>query len=105
MKEISVKELKELLDKGEDIQVIDVREPSEFQAANIGGILIPLATVPQNVDKFSKNKKVVVHCRSGKRSENAIRFLETNHGFNNLYNLTGGILAYKKEIDPTLNVS
>lgn len=103
MKEISVTELKELIDKGEDFQLIDVREPGEFQAANLGGELIPLATVPQNVEKFSKDKKVVVHCRSGKRSSDAIRFLETNFGYTNLYNLKGGILAYKAEIDPSLN--
>ncbi|MCR6641043.1 MAG: rhodanese-like domain-containing protein [Sporocytophaga sp.] len=103
MKEISVTELKELIGKGEDFQLIDVREPGEFQAANLGGELIPLATVPQNVEKFSKDKKVVVHCRSGKRSSDAIRFLETNFGYTNLYNLKGGILAYKAEIDPSLN--
>jgi rhodanese-related sulfurtransferase len=103
MKEISVTELKELIDKGEDFQLIDVREPGEFQAANLGGELIPLATVPQNVEKISKDKKVVVHCRSGKRSSDAIRFLETNFGYTNLYNLKGGILAYKAEIDPSLN--
>ncbi len=103
MKEISVTELKELIDKGENFQLIDVREPGEFQAANLGGELIPLATVPQNVEKFSKDKMVVVHCRSGKRSGDAIRFLETNFGYTNLYNLKGGILAYKAEIDPSLN--
>ncbi|WP_028980079.1 rhodanese-like domain-containing protein [Sporocytophaga myxococcoides] len=103
MKEISVTELKELIDKGENFQLIDVREPGEFQAANLGGELIPLATVPQNVAKFSKDKMVVVHCRSGKRSGDAIRFLETNFGYTNLYNLKGGILAYKAEIDPSLN--
>lgn len=103
MKEISVTELKELIDKGENFQLIDVREPGEFQAANLGGELIPLATVPQNVAKFSKDKMVVVHCRSGKRSSDAIRFLETNFGYTNLYNLKGGILAYKAEIDPSLN--
>jgi len=103
MKEISVTELKELIDKGENFQLIDVREPGEFQAANLGGELIPLATVPQNVAKFSKDKMVVVHCRSGKRSGDAIRFLENNFGFTNLYNLKGGILAYKAEIDPSLN--
>ena len=103
MKEISVTELKELIDKGENFQLIDVREPGEFQAANLGGELIPLATVPQNVEKFSKDKMVVVHCRSGKRSGDAIRFLETNFGYDNLYNLKGGILAYKAEIDPSLN--
>lgn len=104
MKSITVKELKEMLDKGEDFQLIDVREPSEYDAANLKGVFIPLATIPQNVEKISKEKKVIVHCRSGKRSANAISFLENNHGYTNLYNLEGGILAYKNEIDDTLNV-
>ncbi|MBX9853166.1 MAG: rhodanese-like domain-containing protein [Cytophagaceae bacterium] len=105
MKEVTVQELKAMIDNKEDIQIIDVREPGEFNAANIRGELIPLNTVPQNVSKFSKDKKVIVHCRSGKRSANAISFLEANHGFQNLYNLKGGILAWKNEIDNSLNVS
>lgn len=105
VKEISVTELKELLDNNADIQVIDVREPAEFEDANIGGELIPLATVPNNIGKISKDKQVIVHCRSGKRSENAIKFLESNFGFTNLYNLKGGILAWKQEIDENLEVN
>ncbi|MBV6645267.1 MAG: rhodanese-like domain-containing protein [Cyclobacteriaceae bacterium] len=100
MKEVTVKELKEMRDASKDFQLVDVREPNEFEFANIGGELIPLGTVPQNVDKFSKDKQVVVHCRSGKRSGDAITYLEKNHGFDNLYNLVGGILAWSDEIDP-----
>ncbi len=103
MKEVTVEELKKMIDAKEDIQIIDVREVSEYQAANIDGVLIPLATVPQNTDKILKDKKVIVHCRSGKRSANAIAFLESNHGYDNLYNLVGGILAWKDKIDPTIN--
>ena len=105
MKSITVVELKEMIDKGEDFQLIDVREQSEFDISNLKGVFIPLATVPQNVDKFSKDKKVIVHCRSGKRSANAISYLENNHGFDNLYNLTGGIIAYKNEIDNSIDVA
>jgi len=105
MKEVTVKELKQMIDNKEDIQIVDVREPNEFNQANIQGELIPLGTVPQNADKISKTKKVIVHCRSGKRSENAIKYLEANHGFDNLYNLKGGILAWKAEIDNSLNAS
>lgn len=105
MNEITVQELKELKDKHADFQLIDVREPAEYEAANIGGELIPLQTLPNNIDKISKDKRVIVHCRSGKRSENAVLYLEGNYGFKNLYNLKGGILAWKKEIEPTLNVS
>jgi rhodanese-related sulfurtransferase len=105
MKSITVKELKEMIDKGEEFQLIDVREPNEFNAANLKGELIPLGTIPNNVSKISKDKKVIVHCRSGKRSANAIQYLESNFGLTNLYNLEGGILAYKTDIDNTLNVS
>ncbi|MEM9324433.1 MAG: rhodanese-like domain-containing protein [Bacteroidota bacterium] len=102
MKEITVQELKKLLDEGVDFQLIDVREPNEFEFANLQGELIPLSAVPDNVDKFSKDKQVVVHCRSGARSGNAIQYLEQNHGFDNLYNLKGGILAWADEIDPSV---
>lgn len=102
MKEVSVKQLKAMKDAGEDFQLIDVREPNEFEIANLGGELIPMNTVPDHVDQFSRDKKVVVHCRSGKRSGNIVQYLESQHGFTNLYNLAGGILAYADEIDPSL---
>jgi rhodanese-related sulfurtransferase len=105
MKEVTVQELKAMLDSGEDIQLVDVREPQEYQEANIKGKLIPLANVPQNVNRFATDKKVIIHCRSGKRSGDAITYLETNFGHRNLYNLKGGILAWKNEIDNSLNVS
>lgn len=103
MKELSVDELKELIDNKEDFQLIDVRETAEYEQANIKGELIPLQTVPANVDKFAKDKQVVVMCRSGRRSANAIAYLE-EQGFDNLYNLEGGILAWKEEIDNSLDV-
>lgn len=102
MKEITVKELKDLRDSGADIQLIDVREPHEADVAEIGGELIPLGTIPQNVDKIAKDKQVIIHCRSGARSGNAVQWLEGNHGFDNLYNLKGGILAWSDEIDPSV---
>ncbi len=102
MKEISVKELAALKASGADFQLIDVREQNEVDIAEIGGELIPMNTVPENVDKFAKDKQVIVHCRSGVRSGNVIQYLEQNHGFDNLYNLAGGILAYADEIDNSL---
>lgn len=102
MKEITVTELKQMMDEGQDFQLIDVRETNEYELADIGGELIPLGTIPDNVNKISRDKKVVVHCRSGKRSANAIAFLEQNHGFTNLYNLVGGYLAWVDEIDDSL---
>lgn len=104
MKSISVKELKKLMDEKADFQLIDVREPHEYEAANLGGKLIPLASVPDHLDEIDQDKKIVVHCRSGKRSANAIMYLE-QQGFENLYNLEGGILAWANEIDPSLQVS
>jgi sulfur-carrier protein adenylyltransferase/sulfurtransferase len=102
MKEITVEELKAMQDEGKDFQLIDVREPNEFAFANLGGELIPLGEVLDNADKFSRDKMVVVHCRSGARSGKAIEQLEQEHGFDNLYNLKGGILAYSDRIDPSI---
>jgi sulfur-carrier protein adenylyltransferase/sulfurtransferase len=102
MKEVTVQELKEMLDAKADFQLIDVREPHEFDICNLEGELIPQAEIPANVDRISKDKKVVIHCRSGARSGNMVQWLEKNHGFTNLYNLKGGILAWAREIDPTM---
>jgi|SRR6185312_10095111 len=105
MNEISVAELKKMMDNHEDFQLIDVREEYEAEAANIGGKLIPMGTVMAHLDEISKDKKVVIHCRSGKRSATIIQALEQQQGYTNLYNLKGGIMAYAQEIDPTLVVS
>lgn len=102
MKALTVKELKTKLDNKEDIQIIDVREPHEYEAANLGVELIPMGEVMDNLDKISRDKPVIIHCRSGARSAAVIAALEDEHGFDNLYNLTGGILAYIDEIDPSV---
>lgn len=102
VKEITVSELEKLSSNGEDYTLIDVREPYEYEIANLGGVLIPQDTVEEEIDKFPSNQKVVVHCRSGIRSANVIKLLESKYGFSNLYNLKGGILAWADEIDPTM---
>lgn len=102
MKEVTVEELKDLKDAKADFQLIDVREPHEFDTCNIDGELIPMAEVPNNLDKISKDRKVIVHCRSGSRSGTIITWLEKNHGFTNLYNLKGGILDWARKIDPSM---
>jgi adenylyltransferase/sulfurtransferase len=102
MKEITVKELKQLKDSGADFQLIDVREEHEFDICNIGGELIPMGEIMDKVDKINRDKQVILHCRSGKRSASILMALEQQHGFTNLYNLKGGILAYSDEIDPSL---
>ena len=98
MKEITATELKQLKDDKIDFQLIDVREEYEFDEVNINGDLIPMGDIMDNLDKISKDKQVVVHCRSGKRSATVIGALENQHGFTNLYNLKGGILAYIEEV-------
>jgi rhodanese-related sulfurtransferase len=98
MKEITVQELKQLIDEKKDFQLIDVREEYEFDEVNIKGDLIPMGEVMENVEKISKDKQVIIHCRSGKRSATVISALESHHAFTNLYNLKGGILAYIEEI-------
>ena len=100
MKEVTVQELKDLMDSKTDFQLIDVREPHEYDICHLNGELIPMSDIPANVEKISKDKQVVIHCRSGKRSGDMLLWLEKNHGFTNLYNLKGGILAWAKEIDP-----
>lgn len=102
MKEITVQELKKLFDEKTDFQLIDVREKKEYDFCNLGGELIPLGTVEHHSDKISTDKMVVVHCRSGKRSADAIDILESRFGLDNLYNLKGGIIAYAQQIDPSI---
>ena len=102
MKEMTVKELKQKIDNNEDIEIIDVREPYEADLATLGAKLIPMGDVEDRVDEIPKNKPVVVHCRSGKRSASVIELLAAMHGFENLYNLKGGILDWSKEIDSSI---
>lgn len=104
MKEITVQELKKKMDNKDEFQLIDVREVHENELANIGGDLIPLGTILHHEDKISRDKEVIVYCRSGNRSGAAIQSLERQYGFTNLYNLKGGILAFAKDIDNSLPV-
>lgn len=102
IKEINAIELNDWQMRGEDFQIIDVREPYEYEIVNIGAELIPLGTVLDNVDKIARSKKVVVQCKTGNRSGKVIRELEEKFGFENLYNLKGGILGYIDDIKPEL---
>lgn len=102
MKEVTAQELQELKSSGTDFQLIDVREPYEYDICNLEGELIPMSEIPNNVDKISREKQVVIHCRSGKRSGDMLLWLEKNHGFTNLYNLKGGILAWARDVDPEM---
>ncbi|MEO8759792.1 MAG: molybdopterin-synthase adenylyltransferase MoeB [Bacteroidia bacterium] len=93
IKEISAEELKEKIKHKEDFQLIDVREENEYQAKNIGGVLIPLNTLVNNLYKINKEKEVIVHCASGVRSKKAISILKEN-GFTKISNLKNGLLDF-----------
>jgi adenylyltransferase/sulfurtransferase len=97
--QITVKELKRRIDAGEDVQLIDVREPYEYQIAQIGGKLIPQNDVPQRLAEIDREREVVVHCRSGARSQRIAEFLKQS-GYPRVSNVAGGILAWSDEIDP-----
>jgi rhodanese-related sulfurtransferase len=96
MADITVEELKMRLDKGEEMNIIDVRESWEYDEFNIGGKLIPLGELQGMVDELAddKSKELIVHCRSGSRSAAACSFL-TGIGFTNARNLAGGVLAWQ----------
>ncbi len=104
MKEITVQELKNLKDANEDFQLIDCREPHEAEICSIGGELIPMGELPNHIEQIAKDKKVIIHCRSGARSGKMVDYLEATFGLKNLYNLKGGILAYANEIDNSLTI-
>ncbi len=101
MQEINCIELKNMMDSEEDFQLIDVREEYEVDIASIGGQLIPMGEVLEHLDKIAKDKKVIVYCRSGSRSGIIVQALSQN-GFNNVYNLKGGIAAWSMEVDPAM---
>ena len=98
---ISVEELKRRKDAGEDVFVLDVREPHEYQICNIQGYLIPLNDLPKRVHELDSSREIVAHCRSGVRSAKAVEFLRQS-GFTKIRNLTGGILAWADKIDPSM---
>ena len=103
MNEITVSELKARLDAGDDIQLIDVRQPDEYAFARIEGAkLIPLGSIPTRKDEIDETRETVVHCKMGGRSARAIEFLEQSGFKGKLSNLVGGITAWSNEIDPTV---
>lgn len=104
MKEITVEQLKQKMDNNEPFQIIDVREDFEYEMSNLNGVNIPLAGILLEAEKISKDIPVVVQCRSGKRSAMAIMQLEHHFGLENLYNLQGGIMAWKEAYDPSMQV-
>ena len=99
--EISVTDLKRKMDAGENINVLDVREPHEYEVANIGVRLVPLGELPQRLAEFDQNENFAIHCKTGGRSAKAVKLLQ-DAGFQNVYNVKGGITAWSEEIDPSI---
>ncbi|MGA2844145.1 MAG: molybdopterin-synthase adenylyltransferase MoeB [Candidatus Acidiferrales bacterium] len=99
--EIAPRELKARLDRGDDLFILDVREPHEFQICNLGGHLIPLGELSRRVNELDSSREIVAHCRSGKRSAEAVEFLRSA-GFRKVLNLKGGILAWSDEVDASV---
>jgi sulfur-carrier protein adenylyltransferase/sulfurtransferase len=98
MTDMTVEELKQRLDRGDDLFVLDVREPNEFQICNLGGHLIPLNDLPKRVGELDTSREIVVHCKMGGRSAKAAEFLRQS-GFSRVHNLAGGINAWAERID------
>jgi len=99
--QLTVQELKKKLDAGESVLILDVREPYEYQIANIGGKLIPQNEVPQRLAEIDRDREIVVQCLSGGRSQRIAEFLKQS-GYENVSNLAGGIRAWSNEIDPSV---
>jgi len=97
--EIQVEELKRRLDAKDDLLVLDVREPHEYQICNLGGYLIPLNDLPNRVNELDSSREIVVHCKMGGRSAKAVAFLQQS-GFTKVHNLAGGISAWSDRVDP-----
>ena len=97
--QVSPKDLKKRIDAGEDLFILDVREPFEYQIANIGGVLIPQNDVPKRIGEIDRNREIVVQCKSGGRSQRIAEYLKQS-GFPTVSNLAGGILAWSDEVDP-----
>jgi rhodanese-related sulfurtransferase len=94
--DITIEELKERLDKGEKLNLFDVREEYEFDEFNIGATLIPLGELPDRLDEIThlKNEEILIHCRSGARSGRAKDYL-TAEGYTNVRNVLGGMMAWQ----------
>ena len=104
MSQISVQELKTLLDRGEAVQLIDIREIHEVDSGTIGGLHIPMASLIERFTEIRKDIPVVIHCKSGSRASAMVHILRTEKAFENVVLLKGGIEAWAREIDPTVIV-
>ncbi len=103
MQEITATELKQKMDDGADIQLIDVRQPDEYDFARIEGAkLIPLGEIMRRMDELDETKEIIIQCKSGGRSGQAIMALERAGFTGDMKNLKGGITAWSNEVDPNI---
>ena len=103
MEEITATELKQRLDRGDDLQIIDVREPKEYEVARLEGTkLIPLGEVVNRMNEIDQTRETVVHCKGGVRSARAIEALQGAGFAGRLINIKGGITAWSNEVDPSV---
>jgi adenylyltransferase/sulfurtransferase len=101
MQEITATELKKKMDEGSNIQLVDVRQPDEHDFARIeGSKLIPLGEIVRRMDELDQNREIIVHCKAGGRSAQAIEALKRAGFSGELKNLKGGITAWSNEVDP-----
>lgn len=99
--QISPRMLKQRLDAGDTPYILDVREPFEYQIANLGATLIPMNEIPVRINEIPRDRPVVVHCKAGMRSQRVAEFL-AEAGYTQVENLAGGILAWSSEVDPSV---
>jgi rhodanese-related sulfurtransferase len=104
VKGVNPDQLKEMMDKGDDFVIVDVREPDELDICNLGGLNIPLGMLDKEYEKIPEDKPAIVLCRSGKRSYMAILFLQQEYQLDNLFNLNGGIIGYARDVDKSMQV-
>lgn len=104
MRIISALELNDAMQKGQEFEIVDVREPYEYDACNIGSLHIPMGEICNRIADLPKDKNIVIMCRSGKRAEAVANILMTDYSISNVYILDGGILAWKDQIDSTLDI-
>ena len=99
--QLTVRDLKRRMDAGEDVFLLDVREPHEYAIANLGGKLMPMNEVPQRLAEVDRDREIVIHCHHGMRSQRVAEFLQQS-GYTGVVNLAGGIHAWANEIDPKM---
>ena len=102
MNNISPQELKTRLDRGEELQLIDIREIHEREICCLESEHIPMDQIMGNLNRIRRDVDVIIHCKGGDRASAVVHMLEKKHGFTNVYNLSGGIMAWASLVDPQM---